>query len=268
MGFLDAFFYGIIQGVTEFLPVSSSGHLALLPKYLGIADPGVPFDLSMHVGTALAVLVYFFKDIKSIFVSALAKDQLIDNGAGRNWVLNSAISTVVTFVLAFAIKDLASSYGRSAFMISLNLVIFGILMWYFDHNGTHEESQKMSEKVDVKRSFLIGFFQGLAVFPGVSRSGSTLTVSRMLGLSRLEATRYSFLLSLPVIFAGFVYKLPEVIGPEASFDMLSLSVGLVGSFFVGLATIHYFLKFIASTGLWVFSVYRFILAAVTIILFY
>lgn len=268
MTWLDAFFYGVIQGITEFLPVSSSGHLALLPHYLKINDPGVPFDLAMHVGTALAVFVYFFKDIRSICTSALAKDQILDNGQGRNWIINMGISTVVTFVLAFLIKDFASDFGRSAAMISLNLVLFGILMWYFDHRGVKEETTHMSVKVDVKRSLLIGLFQGLAVFPGVSRSGGTLTISRWLGLSRLEATRYSFLLSLPVIFAGFVYKLPEVMNSSASFAISDLVIGLVLSFVVGLATIHYFLKFISSTGLWVFSVYRFLLAIMTLLLFY
>lgn len=267
MTWLDATFYGVIQGITEFLPVSSSGHLALLPHYLKINDPGVPFDLAMHVGTALAVFVYFFKDIRSIFTSALSKDQLLDKGAGRNWIINMGISTFVTFTLAFLIKDFASDFGRSAGIISLNLVLFGALMWYFDHRGVKEETNLMSEKIDFKRSLLIGLFQGMAVFPGVSRSGGTLTISRWLNLSRLEATRFSFLLSLPVIMAGFVYKLPEVMNSTASFAMSDLIIGLVLSFVVGLATIHYFLKFISSTGLWVFSIYRFILAIVTMVMF-
>lgn len=268
MSWIDALFYGVIQGITEFLPVSSSGHLALLPHYLKINDPGVAFDLAMHVGTALAVLVYFFKDVKEIFSSALDKDDLVKRESGRSWIANMIIATLITFVLAFAIKDIAADYGRSAWMISLNLVIFGILMWYFDHKGVQEDTSIMSESIDVKRSLLIGLFQGLAVFPGVSRSGSTLTISRLLGLSRMEATRFSFLLSLPVIFAGFIYKLPEVLGNGAQFAVMDLVIGLVLSFVVGIATIHYFLKFISNTGLWVFSVYRFLLAIITMILFY
>jgi undecaprenyl-diphosphatase len=266
MTWINAVFYGVIQGITEFLPVSSSGHLALLPHYLKIEDPGVAFDLAMHVGTALAVFVYFFKDIKKILISATGDGP--DREKGRNWLLNIIISTGVTFVLAYALKDTAQAYGRSAVMISSNLVIFGLLMWFFDHRGTREETFYMTSKVDYKRSFLIGFFQGLAVFPGVSRSGGTLTISRYLGLSRIEATRYSFLLSLPVIGAGFIYKLPEVFGEGANFSIISLIIGLVLSFFVGLATIHYFLKFVSSMGLWVFSIYRFILALVTLFLFY
>lgn len=268
MTWIDAFFYGIIQGVTEFLPVSSSGHLALLPHYLKISDPGVAFDLAMHVGTALAVFVYFFKEIKTIFTSALAKDQTSDLGAGRNKLFNMMISTVVTFVLVFLLKDVASSFGRSAAMISLNLVIFGALMWFFDHRGVSNKTSLMSKKVDYKRAILIGLFQGLAVFPGVSRSGATLTISRFLKLSRMEATRYSFLLSLPVIFAGFIYKLPEVLNSNTAFSFLSLGIGLVLSFVVGLLTIHYFLKLISTTGLWVFSIYRFIMAFITMLLFY
>ncbi|MCO4794792.1 MAG: undecaprenyl-diphosphate phosphatase [Bacteriovoracaceae bacterium] len=268
MTWIDSLFYGVIQGITEFLPVSSSGHLALLPHYLKINDPGVAFDLAMHVGTALAVLVYFFKDIKEIISSAFFVDDLEKRTRGRSWIINIGISTFVTFVLAYALKDFASDFGRSAFMISLNLVLFGALMWFFDHRGVMEETDHMSKQVDIKRSFLIGFFQGLAVFPGVSRSGSTLTISRFLSMSRVESTRFSFLLSLPVIFAGFVYKLPEVLNSGANFAIVDLVIGLTLSFAVGLATIHYFLKFIASTGLWVFSVYRFVLAIVTLMLFY
>ncbi|MBK27097.1 MAG: hypothetical protein CME70_24045 [Halobacteriovorax sp.] len=267
MTWIDSLFYGVIQGITEFLPVSSSGHLALLPHYLKINDPGVAFDLAMHVGTALAVFVYFFKDIKDIIYSAFFINDLQKKERGRNWIVNIGISTFVTFVLAFLLKDFASDFGRSAFMISLNLVLFGALMWFFDHRGVMEETDHMTSSIDLKRSILIGFFQGLAVFPGVSRSGSTLTISRFLGMSRMESTKFSFLLSLPVIFAGFVYKLPEVLNNGANFAVTELAIGLILSFIVGLATIHYFLKFIASTGLWVFSIYRFILAIVTLLLF-
>ncbi len=266
MTWLDATFYGVIQGITEFLPVSSSGHLALLPHYLKIDDPGVAFDLAMHVGTALAVFVYFFKDIKEIVTSAFSEG--IEKEKGRNWLFNIGLSTGITFILAYALKDTAEVYGRSAVMISANLVLFGALMWFFDHRGTRSETEFMTAKVDYKRSLLIGLFQGLAVFPGVSRSGGTLTISRFLGLSRIEATRYSFLLSLPVIGAGFVYKLPQLFSAEAAFSITSLVVGLVLSFIVGLATIHYFLKYVSSMGLWIFSIYRFILAVVTLIMFY
>lgn len=266
MTWLEAAIYGVVQGITEFLPVSSSGHLALLPHYLKIEDPGVAFDLAMHVGTALAVFVYFFKDIKEIILSAFGSGA--EKEKGRNWLFNIILSTGLTFILAYALKDVAEVYGRGAVMISSNLVLFGALMWFFDHRGTREETHFMTSKVDYKRSLLIGLFQGLAVFPGVSRSGGTLTISRFLGLSRLEATRYSFLLSLPVIGAGFLYKLPEVFGEGASFSLISLLVGLVLSFVVGLATIHYFLKFVSNMGLWVFSIYRFVLAVVTMLMFY
>ena len=126
MTWIDSVFYGVIQGITEFLPVSSSGHLALLPHYLKINDPGVPFDLAMHVGTAMAVMVYFFGDIKSILQAAFFEEDLVAKERGRSWIINIGISTFITFALAYALKDFASDFGRSAFMISLNLVLFGI----------------------------------------------------------------------------------------------------------------------------------------------
>lgn len=258
MDFASAGIYGVLQGLTEFLPVSSSGHLALLPHVLNIKDPGVVFDLAMHVGTALSIICYFFKDIKEL---ALALISHIKGNPGPKsyYALNMVAATIVTFILVLLLKGLASEYGRTPQMIAINLALFGLLMFIADAFFKDNDSPVMNE-FQGGRSFLIGLFQALAIFPGVSRSGSTLTISRALGLGREESTRFSFLLSLPIILAGFLYKVPTLIQGQEPFSMSACVVGILISFGVGLVTIHYFLKFIKKTGLWLFSLYRLILA--------
>ena len=236
--------------------MSSSGHLALLPKIRGIVDPGVAFDLSMHVGTALALILYFRKDILQLV------RQLINVRTDREAAslpLNMLVATIVTVIFVLIFKDLASSFGRKLEVISFNLFFFGILMFLADHFSKVESS--VMSAFDLKKSILIGLFQGFAVFPGVSRSGSTLTISRWLKLSREEAAKFSFLLSLPIIIGGFIYKIPEL-SSSGNFDLLQSVVGISVSFVVGILTIHVFLKVIKKMGLIYFGIYRVIFAII------
>lgn len=249
---IDAIIYGFVQGVTEFLPVSSSGHLALLPKVLHIPDPGVAFDLAMHVGTALSILIYFKKDVVNLF-----------SQKSRAFLSNQVIATSVSVIFILVLKFISEKFGRSPFIISGNLIFFGLLMVWADIKGTKNKTMIMEDSLQWKRAFLIGLFQSLAIFPGVSRSGATLTISRFLGLSRVESGRFSFLLSLPIIAAGFIYKFPEL-DSHGAIDWLSVLVGILISFLIGILTIHYFLKFIEKVGLGIFGVYRIILALAVI----
>jgi len=262
---ISSLIYGIIQGVTEFLPVSSSGHLALLPHFLGIHDPGVAFDLAMHVGTALAVAVYFnrqllliFAQVKDLSLGLLREKKLPTSSA---WSINMIFATFITVVFIFILKPLAEDFGRQPLSMVFTLSLFGIFMFFSD-TFKKDSDEKLMEVFQWKKSFFIGLFQAFAIFPGVSRSGSTLTISRQLGLGREEATRFSFLLSLPIIFAGFIYKLPQIFKGNTPFDLYSMIVGIVVSFLVGLLTIHFFLKFIKKIGLAYFSFYRILLAIV------
>lgn len=260
-----AFIYGAIQGITEFLTISSSGHLALIPKFFPLEDPGVIFDLVMHVGTAFAVMVYFKKDIISLVkegIEILVKKDIKETGF---FFQNFVFATIVSFVSIILIKDLAFAYGRTSLFIAINLMVFGVLMYLSDR--TKSQDVDLVRKKDFKRAFVIGLAQSFAVFPGVSRSGITLTAARFSKLSRIEASRFSFLLSLPIILASVVYKLPEIIkGDAIAVDFGVITVGIIVSFVVGILSIHFFLKFIAKMGLWVFMIYRIVLGAV--ILFY
>lgn len=258
-----AFFYGVIQGITEFLPISSSGHLALIPKFFPLQDPGVIFDLVMHLGTAFAVIVYFKKDVGSLIREGLIvlKQKKLTNDSA--FFQNFVLATIVSFVMILLVKDVALTYGRTSTFIAVNLIVFGILMYLSDRVVSSEVN--LVTKRDYKRSALIGFSQAFAVFPGVSRSGVTLTAARFSKLSRVEASRFSFLLSLPIILASVVYKLPAILKGEAiSVDVGVIIVGVIVSFVVGILSIHFFLKVIAQMGLWIFTVYRVILGIIII----
>lgn len=264
MDIISASIYGLIQGITEFLPVSSSGHLALLPKFMNIKDPGVTFDLFMHIGTAFAVMLYFYKDlareIKHIIPAAINwKDTRVEYVFFRNLL----VSMFATFVIVLLIKNIAEEYGRSTYFIAINLAFFGILMYWFDKKAD-KTSADLEVKFSIKNALIIGFAQGIAVFPGVSRSGITITAARFLGVSREQALRYSFLLSLPVIFAGAAFKFIELNGEHFSWSACFL--GVLFSFVIGLMSIHFLMKIITRVGFAPFAIYRVILAIILLML--
>ena len=265
----SALLYGIIQGVTEFLPVSSSGHLALIPKFLNWKDPGVAFDLWMHVGTALAVLVYFYRQILplvtelfSCVVSPMAKIT-----PKRAYLFNIIVATGVTGVLALSGKHLGETVGRLPVAIGLNLILFGLFMFGADFIAAQRERVHAHEGVEnipdrlnqlrIKESIFIGVFQAMAIFPGVSRSGATLSIMRMMSISRAEAASFSFILSLPIIFIGAIMKIGDL---EGAINFYELALGVSVSFIVGVMTIHFFLKMIKKIGLGIFCAYRIMLA--------
>jgi undecaprenyl-diphosphatase len=266
---LSALLYGFIQGVTEFLPVSSSGHLALIPKFLDWKDPGVAFDLWMHVGTALAVFVYFFRLIIPLLkeLGSLILKPLAPINENRAYLLNIIIATAVTGVLALSGKHLGETVGRLPVAIGMNLILFGLFMFgadfiaaqrerVYSHHGAGEIPEKL-KKLRIKESLFIGLFQAMAIFPGVSRSGATLSIMRMMSISRSEAASFSFILSLPIIFIGALLKAGEL---EGSINLYELILGVSVSFIVGIITIHFFLQMIKKVGLGVFCIYRIILA--------
>lgn len=262
---LSAVIYGVIQGITEFAPVSSSGHLALLPHFMHIEDPGVFFDLMMHLGTACAVIIYFNKDIRRYFkvlIPAITKPK--ESSADIFFVRNFIISTAATVFLILILKDFAKTHGRDPQWVGINLAFFGLLLFIADlRPNTGHKVSPMSKKMQWGKATLIGLSQSLAIFPGVSRSGITITTARSMGLNRTEASSYSFLLSLPIIFAGILYELPKYFQQNYSSDnIVVLLIGISVSFIVGVLTIHYFLKLIAKTNLFMFFVYRVFLAGI------
>lgn len=259
-----AVFYGFIQGVTEFLPVSSSGHLALIPYFFPLKDPGVFFDLIMHLGTAVAVILYFKKELVLLIREGLTllKTKKISDAP---YFVNFTLATFFSFLLILILKKTALDYGRTSLIIGCNFIIFGVLMYIADRKPGRGVS--LVKEFSWKRAMIIGLSQSFAIFPGVSRSGITLTSSRFLGMDRVDASRFSFLLSLPVIIGSIIFKLPEIISGEAvPVELSVILVGVISSFVFGIVTIHFFLKLIARVGLVHFSIYRVIIGAALIYL--
>jgi undecaprenyl-diphosphatase len=268
MSIFHIFIYGLIQGVAEFLPISSSAHLALLPKFLNIEDPGVTFDLMMHIGTAFAVIIYFRNDLISFMSCYKSFFKFKENCDEKTFFLrNIAIATLMTFILVLPLKDLAETTGRNPLFISCNLMVFGLFMWIADKKSDVQE-KVFTSKHQFLKAILIGLSQGLAVFPGVSRSGATMGTARFLGLGREESSRFSFLLSLPIIIAGAIVKIPSILSGNVQFQLMDCILGILFSFVFGFLTIFAFMKLIKKIGLGYFTLYRFILSLFLVYFFY
>jgi undecaprenyl-diphosphatase len=271
MDYLTALIYGIIQGLCEFLPISSSGHLALLPLMLKIEDPGVFFDLMMHLGTTFSILIYFRKTLASIFKSAWNHyiQKRPSNTSEKSEVAiftNIAIATIVSVLAILVLKPFSEIYARNHLLIAFNLIVFGILLyladWRSKRNGTHEAKEHDHEalaRINMTFATLVGLAQAIAIFPGVSRSGITLTAVLLFGCSRKSSAHFIFLLSIPVIVIGSLKAIFDVIktpGTQESVPYGPLLFGLFVSFLIGLLAIHYFLKWFRSFGIAPFTIYR------------
>lgn len=267
MTVLWAIFYGILQGLTEFLPISSSGHLALVPFFFELKDPGVIFDLMMHLGTAFAICIYFHKELKELLLQGIYffKNRKADENS--IFFLNFTLATIITVIFILLVKDFALNYGRNPKFIAFNLIFFGLLLFISDKYGKHGEDLTHNSKY--LKAMVIGFSQMLAIFPGVSRSGITITSARFMALSRDRASRFSFLLSLPIIFASVLYKLKGILKGEevlGEFSNLHLFLGVFVSFVVGFVTIHFFLKLLNKIGFGIYAIYRLILGIIILYL--
>ena len=266
MNFFEAIVYGLIQGLSEFLPVSSSGHLALLPYVMNIKDPGVVFDLMMHLGTGVAVMTYFRSDIiRYVKMFSPALVNLKVGGPDRWFVRNFIFATFVSVLAIVLLMPLAKN-ARDPWFIVFNLSFFGALLWVADSVNGKKQNLLNSpmEFAQWKIAGLIGLAQALAIFPGVSRSGITLTAALLLGLRRKDAGAFSFLLSLPIIFAGILKEIPDLMKTQDSSSALILLTGVATSFVVGLLTIHFFMSLIGRIKLGYFAVYRWVIAALMI----
>lgn len=247
MSFLEAITLGILQGLTEFLPVSSSAHLVVLPQIFGWGDHPLFFDTTLHFGTSLALLVYFWRDLWKVVTHP------------QKWWLRLFIGMLPAGILGLFLNDLFESYFRRIGFAILFLVFGSILMWVAERFSKLEGS---IDKVSPKKSFLIGTFQSLALFPGFSRSGSTISGGMLLGLSRKAAARFSFLLSIPLVWAAALFELKDV--STVSFST-SLVVGTLASFLTGLLCIKFFMRFVEKYTLKPFIAYRLIFAVLLLL---
>jgi len=259
MNIFWAIILGVVQGLTEFFPVSSSAHLTLLPWIFNFSDPGLAFDIALHAGTFFAILFALSRDWFAIAKSIFKKKKSFNKKLIGFLILTSIPGALFGYFL----EDKAATVFRSPILIASTLVIFGIVLWVTDHKITQS---KGIEKMDTKKSFLIGVSQALAIIPGVSRSGATITAGRALGFSREAAVKYSFLAALPIIFGASVFGLRHVSVAELSSTVWILGFGasLVSSF----VAIKVFLNLSKKSNFDIFLYWRLGLAAIIITLIF
>ncbi|MDC0601972.1 undecaprenyl-diphosphate phosphatase [Aliiglaciecola sp.] len=249
----------IIQGITEFLPISSSAHLILPSELLGWVNQGLAFDVAVHIGSLLAVMIYFRDDIARMtvawFQSGFSKQQTDDSKLAW-WVV---IATIPAVLFGFFAKDFIEEYTRSALVIACTTIIFGLVLWYADATG---KLRKNIYQLTWKSSILIGLAQAIALIPGTSRSGITMTAGLMLGLDRESAARFSFLLSIPVILGAGLLSTIDLLQMDTGVDWEALFYGTVLSFVSAYVCIYLFLSWISRIGMLPFVIYRLILGAV------
>lgn len=255
MDWIQVIVLAVIQGLTEFLPVSSSAHLILPSQLLGWTDQGLAFDVGVHLGTLVAVLVYFRRDVAMMtiaFVQSLSGKRSDDGRIA--WLIISA--TFPALIIGLLLSDIIDLYGRSILVISGATMVFGALLWIADRR---QHTPKALYELTLKNAFVIGFAQALALIPGTSRSGITMTAALMLGFSRDAAARFSFFLSIPIILAAGSYKGLELIESDLLVRWDMVISGIFLSAFVAITCIHFFLKWLEKVGMLPFVIYRFIL---------
>jgi len=245
----------IVQGLTEFIPVSSSGHLVLVPKLLNLQDQGLIMDLAVHIGTLFAVLVYYYKDIWQIAMGCIFwKDKR--RTSSRNLGIYIVLATIPAIIFGFAIHVMIPEGIRDIRIIVATTIIFGALMGLVDK---YCFSEKKISEINLKSAMVIGFAQVLALIPGTSRSGVTMTAGRFLGFSRVDAARFSFLLSVPATAGAGALGVFDVIqsgNTQMGIDML---LAIIFSFFAGLLAISIMMNWLKRFGLMPFAIYRLIL---------
>jgi undecaprenyl-diphosphatase len=265
MDSLQAIMLALLQGITEFLPISSSAHLVLVPRLVGWEDQGLVFDVAVHVGTLLAVVTYFRHELANMLAG------LLPSLSGGSFTAEARLARLVLLatlpiaVTGLLLHDVIETYLRSPLVIAVTTVLFGVLLWWSDR---HDLEWRDEANLRVSDALLIGFAQVLALIPGTSRSGVTMTAGLALGLTRTAAARFSFLMSIPVILVAGAYetfKLVREPGPVA-WDMLFLGTAVAA--ISAWLCIHFFLQLIERIGMLPFVIYRLLLGAFLFWLFW
>jgi undecaprenyl-diphosphatase len=255
---LQAVILGLAQGLGEFLPISSSAHLVLIPWLFRWTDPGLTFDVALHTGTLVAVVIYFWKDWWQLIIKGFTDVRSVK---GRLfWYLVAA--SLPGAIAGFLLEKKAETIFRSPLLIAIMLIGMGIFLYWAD--------RRSSKRIEINHitfgtSIFIGISQALAIVPGVSRSGITMTTGLLMGVTREGAARFSFLLSTPIIFGAAMVKLPGVIS-NSSMITLNFTIGMLASCITGIASIGFLLRYVQTKDFLPFAWYRFILGALVIII--
>lgn len=277
MGLIQAILMGIVQGLSEFLPVSSSAHLVFTSNFYKVfknipiteqSTQEVFFDIMLHLGTLIAVMIFFRKDIweicKALFIAVKSRDFSSYQSKLGIYII---VGTIVTIVLALPFNEIANHLVFHPALVGGLLIITGVVLFYSEYLSKKRDENSTS--MDLKKSLLIGLAQGFAVLPGFSRSGWTIATGLFLGLDRQTSARYSFLLSIPIILgASMVYPLIKIDVQEAvTYNWIAIIIGTLVSGIVGYLCIKYFMKFISKFSLNIFGWYCVVMGVFTLIFF-
>ena len=272
MNIFEAVILGLVQGLTEFLPISSSAHVQIASQLLGLGDIPKPeltaFIATIQLGTEAAVLIYFFKDIVRIvrawFKSFAQKSKSTDaekQDAKMGWLIIVGSLPVVAVGLLF--KDAIETQLRSLWVIAIMLIVFGIILGIADRVATQ---QKSIQKLSVRDGLLFGAAQSLAVIPGVSRSGGTITMGLFLGYSRQAAARYSFLLAIPAVIASGLFEFATTFGDLSHADFAATAVATAVSFAVGFSVIVALLRYLSRGSFMPFIIWRIVVGVAILVM--
>jgi undecaprenyl-diphosphatase len=258
---IQAIALAVVQGLSEFLPISSSGHLILLPHVFGWADQGIAFDVALHIGTLIAVIWYFRRPL--VAMSAAWTTSLKNRESTPDSRLASCVllGTIPVGAVGLAFGDWIEQHLRNPLFVAGTLSFFGVLMWLADKLGRQSKDEY---SVGWRQAVIIGCAQALALMPGTSRSGITITAGLGLGLTRSAAARFSFLLAVPGIALAGAYELMKLLGTGEAVDWQTMALGLVVSAVTGYACIHVLLKVIERIGLLPFTLYRLLIAGIIV----
>ena len=260
---LQIIILSIVQGLTEFLPISSSAHLVLVPQMMSWPDQGLVFDVAVHIGSLIAVLYYFRVEVKRMLKSwtcSLAGGEADQDSLLAWWVI---IGTLPVVLVGFLLQGAIEEKLRSPWIVALASIIFGLVLWYADANARRTRNEF---QLNLKDVLIIGCFQVLALIPGISRSGITITLGLFLGLTRKAAARFSFLLAIPVIFASGALQTVRMVTEVSPIGWDDLLLGVLLSAISAGLCIHYFLRLIDRVGMLPFVIYRVLLGLVILVL--
>jgi undecaprenyl-diphosphatase len=264
---LEAVVLGIVQGLTEFLPISSSAHQRIVPALLGWDDPGAAFTAVTQLGTETAVLIFFRHEIWAIattWTRSLRDPRLRSHPDARlGWYL--IVATIPIAILGLAFEEQIENGARNLWLIGTVLIVFALVLGYADRVGRHE---RRIDQLSTRDGVLIGLAQSLALIPGVSRSGATMSAGLLLGLQRPAAARFGFLLAIPAVVASGVFQLEGIISGEEGGDdpFAYVAIATVIAFVVGYAAIAWFLRYLAHHSVRIFVIYRVLLGSLVLAL--
>ena len=262
--YLKSFFLGIIQGFTEFLPISSTAHLKVVPYFLGWNDPGASFSASIQLGSAVAIIYYFRNQISSIidsfFLIFIHRKMMNDDNTRLSTYI--FVASIPIFVFGLIIKLYWPNYSDSNFRSLFSIAIISIFMaLMLAISEIYGSKNKLFSDINFKDIVLLGFAQSLAIFPGVSRSGVTLTSALFSGIERNTAARLSFLVGIPAISISGLVELITIFRTSTLLDFIPIIIAIISSFFSSILAIDFFLKFLTKNNTFVFVYYRLVFGA-------